>query len=337
MEERYSRQMLFAPIGEAGQRKLKGSAVCIVGMGALGTVLANHMVRAGVGHVRFVDRDYVEKSNLQRQMLYDEEDVQHVYPKVVAAEKKLKKINSSVRLEAIVADVTAHNIEELLEGMDLVLDGTDNFHTRFLLNDACFKLGIPFTYGGAVSSRGMSAIFVPGETPCLRCFIKTGDAGGQTCDMIGVIAPVVDMVGSYQAVEALKYLVGDNKQRRKSLVTFDLWQNQYYEMKLGEPDKSCPCCQLKQYPALDLSGENTVLSLCGRETIQIAGSGTLDLEVWRQRLEPVAVKVNLNPFLLKAELPEGERLVLFADGRVLVQGTDDFVRAKTLYARYIGL
>lgn len=337
MEERYSRQMLFAPIGEAGQRKLMDSAVCIIGMGALGTVLANHMVRAGVGHVRLVDRDYVEQSNLQRQMLFDEEDVEQVYPKVVAAEKKLSKINSSIRVEAIIADATALNINELLEGMDLVLDGTDNFQTRFLLNDACFKLGIPFTYGGAVSSRGMSAIFVPGETPCLRCLIKTGDSGGQTCDMIGVIAPVVDMVASYQAVEAMKFLVGDVEHRRKSLVTFDIWHNQYYEMKLSEPDKSCPCCQLKEYPALVLAEENALLSLCGRETIQIAGSGPLDLELWRERLEKAVGKVSLNPFLLKAELPEGERLVLFADGRVLVQGTDDFVRAKTLYARYIGL
>ncbi|OMF38635.1 thiamine biosynthesis protein ThiF [Paenibacillus sp. FSL H8-0548] len=337
MDERYSRQMLFAPIGEAGQRKLMDSAVCIIGMGALGTVLANHMVRAGVGHVRLVDRDYVEKSNLQRQMLFDEEDVEQVYPKVVAAEKKLRKINSSIRLEAIVADATALNIESLLEGMDLVLDGTDNFQTRFLLNDACFKLGIPFTYGGAVSSRGMSAIFIPGQTPCLRCFIKTGDSGGQTCDMIGVIAPVVDMVASYQAVEAMKYLVEDEKQRRKTLVTFDLWQNQYFEMKLGEPDKNCPCCQLKQYPSLEVSGDNTALSLCGRETIQISGNGALELELWRERLEQAGLEVSLNPFLLKVVLPEGERLVLFADGRVLVQGTDDFVRAKTLYARYIGL
>lgn len=337
MTERYSRQMLFAPIGEEGQRKLMDSAVCIIGMGALGTVLANHMVRAGVGHVRLVDRDYVEHSNLQRQMLFDEDDVEQVYPKVAAAEKKLRRINSTIRLEAIVADATALNIDELLDGMDLVLDGTDNFQTRFLLNDACFKRGIPFTYGGAVSSRGMSAIFVPGQTPCLRCLIKSGDSGGQTCDMIGVIAPVVDIVASYQAVEAMKFLVGDEQQRRNSLVTFDIWQNQYFEMKLSEPDKNCPCCQLGEYPALEVDAESSVLSLCGRETIQIAGGAALDLTLWHQRLEQAAVKVTLNPFLLKAELPEGERLVLFADGRVLVQGTEDIVRAKTLYARYIGL
>ncbi|MFC5704118.1 ThiF family adenylyltransferase [Cohnella faecalis] len=336
MDGRYSRQMLFAPIGEDGQRKLKSSAVCIVGMGALGTVLANHMVRAGVGLVRFVDRDYVEQSNLQRQMLYDEEDVHNGYPKAIAAEKKLRKINSDVRLEAIVADVTVHNIESLLQGMDLVLDGTDNFQTRFLLNDACFRMGIPFTYGGAVSSRGMSAILVPGSTPCLRCMIQSADANGQTCDTIGVISPVVDIVASYQAVEALKYLVDADGQRRNSLVTFDLWNNHYYEMKLAEPRNNCPCCQLKVYPALNTTEQDSAISLCGRGTVQMAGSGPLDLELWRQRLEPATVKVTVNAYLLRAELPDGERLVLFPDGRVFVQGTDDVVRAKTLYARYIG-
>jgi molybdopterin/thiamine biosynthesis adenylyltransferase len=336
VDERYSRQMLFAPIGEPGQRKLADSAVCIVGMGALGTVLANHMVRAGVGLVRFVDRDYVERSNLQRQMLYDEDDVLNGYPKAVAAEKKLRKINSDVRLEAIVADVTAHNIDSLLMDMDLVLDGTDNFQTRFLLNDACFRMGIPFTYGGAVSSRGMSAILVPGRTPCLRCFLQSADAGGQTCDMIGVISPVVDIVASYQAVEALKYLVDANDNRRNSLVTFDIWNNHYYEMKLGEPAINCPCCQLKEYPALDKFDQDSAISLCGRGTVQIAGSGPMDLELWRHRLEPVCVKIMVNPYLLKAELQGGEQLVLFPDGRVFVQGTDDLVRAKTLYARYIG-
>ncbi len=328
--------MLFAPIGEAGQRKLEDSAVCIIGMGALGTVLANHMVRAGVGHVRFADRDYVEQSNLQRQMLYDEEDVRQGYPKVVAAEKKLSKINSDVRLEAIVTDVTVHTVDALLEGMDLVLDGTDNFQTRYLLNDACFRKGIPFTYGGAVSSRGMSAILVPGSTPCLRCFIPSADSGGQTCDTIGVIAPVVDIVASYQAVEALKFLVGASDSRRNSLVTFDLWQNRYFEMKLGEATPGCPCCQLKQYPALDTTEQDSTISLCGRSTVQMTGSGPLDLELWRERLAPAAVEVTANAYLLRVELPEGERLVLFPDGRVFVQGTDDVVRAKTLYARYIG-
>ncbi len=337
LHERYSRQLLFAPIGEQGQRRLLDSKVCIVGMGALGTVLANHMVRAGVGYVRLVDRDYVEASNLQRQMLYDERDVLEMYPKAVAAERKLRQINSSVHIEAVVADVTLSNVDTLLDGMDLVLDGTDNFRTRFLLNDACYRAGIPFTYGGAVSSRGMSALFVPGRTPCLRCFIQSGDSAGETCDTIGVIGPVVDIVASYQAVEAMKLLVGDEAHRRSSLVTFDIWHNRFYELSFGEPLADCPCCQLRHYPALEWQSEEQAVSLCGRDTVQIASYGKpLDLELWRSRLERVAVTVTSNPFLLRVELPEGERLVLFAEGRVLVQGTSDAVRAKSLYARYIG-
>ncbi|MFC6332851.1 ThiF family adenylyltransferase [Paenibacillus septentrionalis] len=335
--ERYSRQMLFQPIGEAGQKKLQQRAVCIIGMGALGTVLANHMVRAGVGFVRMVDRDYVEQSNLQRQMLYDEDDASQSLPKVVAAERKLGKINSSVQLESIVADVSIHNVEALLDGIDLVLDGTDNFQTRYLLNDACWKQGIAFAYGGAVSSRGMSAMFIPGKTPCLRCFIQSADSAGQTCDTVGVIAPVVDMVASYQAVEALKYLVDAAEQQRRSVVTFDIWHNHYYEMKFNKPRLNCPCCGTKQYPALQEQEQDMIITLCGRETVQFTSHASHDLSMWKERLEGVASAVRFNPYLLKVELPEGERLVLFADGRVLVQGTEDLGRAKTIYARYIGM
>ncbi|MCR2803865.1 ThiF family adenylyltransferase [Paenibacillus soyae] len=335
MNERYSRQILFSPIGTEGQRKLQDSSVCIIGMGALGTVLANHMVRAGVGFVRIVDRDYVEASNLQRQLLYDEDDVAQGYPKVVAAQKKLSRINSEVRIEAIVADATAGSIEKLLDGIDLVLDGTDNFQTRFLLNDACFRRGIPFIYGGAVSSRGMSAVLVPGETPCFRCFVPAGDSSGQTCDMIGVISPIVDIIASYQAVEALKLLVGARDARRDSLLSIDVWGNRTFEMKLGEPRADCPCCQLKQYPALQAQGEEAV-ALCGRETVQFASKGPMDLPGWELRLKPVATTILRNVYLLRAELPDGERLVLFPDGRVLVQGTEDLTRAKVLYDRYIG-
>lgn len=334
---RYSRQMLFKPIGPDGQRKLAERAVLIVGMGALGTVLANHMVRAGVGTVRFVDRDYVEASNLQRQMLYDEDDAAQSMPKAVAAAKRLSRINSAVRLDAVVADATAANIGRLLDGIDLVLDGTDNFQTRYLLNDACFRQGIPFVYGGAVASRGMSAIFVPGQTGCLRCLIQPTDSSGETCDTIGVIAPVVDIVASYQAAEALKQLVGDTASRRNTLVTMDVWHNHYYEMKLPAAKADCPVCGGKRYPALEPSAMGAdAVSLCGRETVQIHARASFDLDEWRGRLESAAT-VRVNPFLLKAELPEGERLVLFPDGRTLVQGTEDPVRAKTLYARYIGM
>ncbi|MNZ37931.1 Molybdopterin-synthase adenylyltransferase [compost metagenome] len=335
MRERYSRQMLFAGIGEAGQQKLAQSSVCIVGMGALGSNLANQMVRAGVGKVRMVDRDYVEYSNLQRQMLYDEEDAREALPKVVAAQQKLSRINSSIQLEALFMDATSSNIHELLEDVDLVLDGTDNFQTRFLLNDACYSIGIPFVYGGAVSSRGMSAIFIPGSTACLRCLMQQPDAGGQTCDTVGVISPIVDIIASYQAVEAIKYLVGAEGQQRGGLVSIDVWHNQFYTMQLGKSRSDCPCCQLKEYPAL-LQKEETEISLCGRESVQISGHVPFDLSVWREKLEPAVSSVKENPFLLRAQLHEGLRLVLFADGRVLVQGTDDIVRAKTMYARYIG-
>lgn len=334
---RYSRQMLFKPIGAVGQQRLADKSALIVGMGALGTVLANHLARAGVGKLRFVDRDYVEMSNLQRQLLYDEQDAAQSLPKAVAAERKLAAINSTIQLEGIVADVTRDTIAGLLDGIDIVLDGTDNFQTRYLLNDACFQRGVPFVYGGAVASRGMSVAFVPGQSACLRCLISPSDGAGETCDTIGVISPIVDIVASYQTAEALKLLVGDEQARRTKLVTLDIWHNHYYEMKLPPPRADCPVCSGDDYPALaPAETVDDFTSLCGRETIQIRARAAFDLEVWRERLQAVA-EVQGNPFLLKAALPEGERLVLFPDGRALVQGTEDPVRAKTLYARYIGL
>lgn len=334
--DRYSRQILFQPIGEEGQRKLATKKVLIVGMGALGTVLANHLVRAGVGLVRFADRDYVERSNLQRQLLFDEDDAKEALPKAVAAMKRLQKINSDVTVEGIVTDVTVENITDLMTGVDLVLDGTDNFQTRFLINDACFKLGIPFVYGGAVSSRGMSAIFIPGVTPCLRCFIDGGHSSGQTCDTIGVISPVVDIVASFQSIEALKYLTDNHDVQRKSLLTFDVWKHHMYEMKFSKQKDNCSTCSLHEYPALEADKEQTVTSLCGRETVQINMGQPLDLKEWAQKLAKVA-DVSETPFLVRAQLPEGERLVVFPDGRTLIQGTEDISRAKSLYARYIGL
>jgi len=332
--ERYSRQMLFKPIGSQGQANLAESRVLIVGLGALGSVLANHMVRAGVGFVHIVDRDYVEYSNLQRQMLYDEEDAKQAYPKAIAAEKKLRNINSNVRIEAIVTDVTPLNVESLLEGINLVLDGTDNFQTRLLLNDACFKAEIPFVYGGAVSSQGMAAMFIPSLTCCLRCLIGAGEGGAGTCDTIGVISPIVDIVASLQAVEALKYLVHDEEHRNKSLLTIDVWHNQWLDMLLPGPRQDCPTCGTNQYPSLQPSADDTT-ALCGRETIQIYRSQSFNLSVWADRLS-ASCQLFANPFLLKAQLPEGETIVLFPDGRALVQGTEDLVRARTLFDKYIG-
>lgn len=334
-QDRYSRQTLFAPIGPEGQRRIAESRILIVGMGALGTVLASHMVRAGVGAVRLVDRDYVEWSNLQRQMLYDEEDAAQSLPKVEAARRKLARINSDVTLEAVVADVTPLNAESLAEGVDLVLDGTDNFRTRLLLNDVCFKRGIPLVYGGAVGARGMTAMLVPKVTCCLRCLLGEGGGGeGQTCDTIGVIAPIVDIVASYQAVEAFKYLVGDMDARRGGLLSLEVWHYQTMNLKLPAPRRDCPTCSLQTYPSLS-DFESEVATLCGRDTVQFQAVRPFDLAQWEERLAP-SCSVSRNPFLLRAELPEGERLVLFPDGRVLVQGTDEPARARTLYDRYIG-
>lgn len=334
-QDRYSRQTLFAPIGPEGQRRIAASRILIVGMGALGTVLASHMVRAGAGTVRLVDRDYVEWSNLQRQMLYDEDDAAQSLPKVEAARRKLMRINSGVTLETVVADVTPLNAEALVEGVDLVLDGTDNFRTRLLLNDVCFKRNIPLVYGGAVGARGMTAILVPGATCCLRCLLGGGGGGeGQTCDTVGVIAPIVDIVASYQTVEALKYLVGDTAARRGGLLSLEVWHYHSMNLKLPEPRRDCPTCRLQTYPALtDLEAEAS--TLCGRDTVQFQATRPFDLAQWEATLAP-SCTVSRNPFLLRAELPEGERLVLFPDGRVLVQGTEELVRARTLYDRYIG-
>ncbi|AZN43484.1 ThiF family adenylyltransferase [Paenibacillus albus] len=334
--------MLFPPIGVTGQQKIAAATVVVVGMGALGTVIANHMARAGVGKLRIIDRDYVERSNLQRQMLYDEGDVQQVRPKVVAAERKLARINSDIEIEPIVSHVTADNAEALIRGADLVLDGTDNFQTRLLLNDVCFKLGIPFIYGGAVSSHGMTAVFIPGQTSCLRCLLGSGDSGsgssgGDTCDTVGVISPIIDIIASLQAVEALKFMVGAADAQRRGLLTLDIWQHQMMDMKLPPQQANCPTCRLKEYPSLhpQEAGHRSPVTLCGRETVQISGKQPLHLEQMAERLER-SCSVTRNPYLLKAELPEGERLVLFADGRVLVQGTEDLARAQTLYDRYIG-
>lgn len=332
---RYSRQMLFTPIREAGQQKLVNSTVLVVGAGALGTVICNHLVRAGVGRVRLIDRDYVELSNLQRQMLFDEEDAKQAMPKAIAAKNKLAKMNSTVSIEAIVGNATNENINELIKDTDVVLDGTDNFSTRYLLNDACFKHNIPFSYGGVVSSRGMTAFFIPNETPCLRCITNEGTESGQTCDTVGVISPAVDMISSLQTTETLKFLTGNKNNLRNTLKTVDIWFNQQYDMKLSNPDQNCRTCQKKEYPALQRTALDSEVVLCGRDTVQIHHKSRMDLENLEKQLAKVAT-VQRTPFLLKATFNKTINLIIFADGRVLVQGTEDPVQARVWYDRYIG-
>ncbi|MDY0396691.1 ThiF family adenylyltransferase [Virgibacillus halophilus] len=290
---RYHRQMLFPQIGEAGQQALTKSSVLVVGAGALGTVICDQLVRAGIGYIRMIDRDYVELHNLQRQTLFDEDDVAATMPKAVAAKQKLEKANSGVHIEAITGNVSKENIDQLLQDIDIVLDGTDNFATRFLLNDACFKYNIPYSYGGVVSSRGMTAFFIPGETPCLRCLMKEGGANGQTCDTVGVLAPAVNMIASFQVMETLKFLTCNKESLRNSLHVLDIWKNQQYDVKFSEQSASCPTCVQRRYPALQASAADEETVLCGRNTVQIHRKQKMDLSEWEQRLSNVAtVKKN---------------------------------------------
>lgn len=343
LEERYSRQLRFHGIGVQGQQQLVQKTVVIVGMGALGSVLANHMVRSGVGRVRLIDRDYVELSNLQRQILYDEQDVREALPKAVAAERKLKCINSAVRVESFFADITWENAEAMLDEADLVLDGTDNFATRYVLSDACFKLNIPFIYGGVVAAEGMVASFIPGQTGCFRCLTEQfegrsghGAINNDTCDTAGVIGPAVAAIASIQAAEALKIL--SERWMDPQWITLQLWPFHSRTFPIPSPRKECPVCNHKKYPALlPLAPEEDVVYLCGRESFQFPAlpSDSMTLEAWKQRFNGIG-SIQINRFLLKVHLPEGERMVIFSDGRILIQGTEDLKRAKSIYTRYIG-
>ncbi|CAN7678920.1 ThiF family adenylyltransferase [Paenibacillus sp. LjRoot153] len=342
VDPRYSRQILFPPIGMEGQRKLSLGRVAIVGMGALGTVLANHMVRAGVGYVRIIDRDFVDKSNLQRQMLYDEEDASATIPKSIAAAKRLQLVNSTVVIDPHVCDLNATNAEQLLHDVDVILDGTDNFAVRFLLNDVSMKLGIPWIYGGAVASRGVSLTIIPERTPCLRCLFPQAPAAGttDTCDTAGVIGGIIHVVASFQATEALKLLVGATEQLNLSMQQWDLWFNQNSAIRVsGAKKPDCPACALKQYEYLDAHLESdTIQSLCGRNSVQIHPviPSTQPLEYWEERLQPLGL-VEKNRFLLKFHASEDIQIILFPGGRVLIQGTEDLIQAKSLYSRYIGM
>ena len=339
---RYSRQVLFGPLGEPGQLKLMDSRVAIVGMGALGTVLANHMVRAGVGYIRLIDRDFVEESNLQRQMLYEEADAADSRPKAAAAAERLGRINSLVTIEPHVTDLNPSNAEELLTGVDLVLDGSDNFAVRFLINDVCVKHSIPWIYGGAVSARGVMMTILPGTTPCFRClFQQAPDQGAlETCDTAGVLGSIIHVVASYQAAEALKLLSGNHSALNKGMLHFDLWHNFQGGMDMSAArSPECPCCGQAQYDYLtaELEGE-TLQSLCGRNAVQIVPvrPRKLNLEELEHALRQSGT-TERNAFLLKYKSDNGLTLVLFPDGRAMVQGTDDLTAAKSFYSRYVGM
>ncbi|OXM17586.1 thiamine biosynthesis protein ThiF [Paenibacillus herberti] len=330
--ERHSRQMRFAPIGEHGQLALRSSRVLIVGVGSLGASLAQHMVRSGVGELRLADRDYVEWSNLQRQMLFDEDDAHLSLPKAIAAADKLRRIDSSVQIEAIVADLTSPEaLEAAAAGCDLVLDGTDNAAVRLCLNDWCFRNGVPLMYGGIAGASGMSAPLVPGETCCLRCLIggEQEQESGETCDTVGMLSPAVEMVAALQAAEALKWLSGNRGEIRRTLASVGVWPLSLREMRLPGPSASCRICSgatVVSHTLDSVEAAKTAVTavLCGRDTVQVELGATGDPGMYRRRLEQVGCSVIQNPYLLRAELPTGEgRLVVFPDGRVLVQGTSD--------------
>lgn len=337
--QRYARQMLLPGFGEEGQQALLHAKVLLVGVGALGSHIADSLVRAGVGHLVLADRDYIELNNLQRQALYDEEDIAQSLPKAEAAARKLRRINSSVIVEPRVTDVNYGNIEMLMEGASVVLDGTDNFSTRYLINDACVKHGIPWVYGGVLATYGVTMTVVPGSTPCLRCLFPEMPPPGSTptCDVAGILGPVAKIIGSLEAVEAIKLLSGRGP-LNPGLLTIDIWNNHVDRVTVARPGEVCPACGQQRFEFLEPAGGPRTTMLCGRNAVHVAppGSAAVSLPQLAERLRPVAGQVAANEFMLRAMI-EGYEFTVFPDGRAIIKGTDDEDLAKTLYARYIGL
>jgi adenylyltransferase/sulfurtransferase len=349
---RYNRQMLWPQIGIEGQKKLKASKVLLVGCGALGTVVANLLARGGVGQLTIVDRDFIEITNLQRQVLFDHDDIEQNLPKSVAAQKKIARINPDVTVEAVVADVNHTNIEQLATGKDLLLDGTDNFETRFLLNDVSVKHNIPWIYGAVISAMGLAMNILPNETPCLRCIFETVPPPGMnpTCDTAGVLGPTVSIVSSWQALEAMKLLTGNRADLSRSLFSFDMWDNRWQQLNIARAREvaDCPCCKHKNFEYLSGKFTSATTSLCGRNAVQISrandsnGAAKVDFDQIAANLRNVG-KATFNKFMLKCPIVEGAgdrrkeyELTLFADGRAIVKGTNEASVARNLYSKYVG-
>ena len=338
MNERYSRQILFREIGREGQQKLLDARVLIVGCGALGASHAEMLSRAGVGKLRIVDRDFVEFTNLQRQTLFKEEDAEQRVPKAVAAKKRIAEINSEVAVDEIVADVNNSNVESLIKDCDLIIDGTDNFLVRYLVNDACVKNGMTWIYGAAVSSYGTTMTIMPGKSPCLRCiFEDMPDAGSSpTCDTSGVIMPIIASISAVQVIEAIKLLVGDRDSLHHSLMQIDVWSNDWHRIKLGEPNRDCICCGQHRYEFLDAETREFSAVLCGRNAVQIAPPRPtdLDLAAFASRLTST-LPVKHNEYLVRFEI-DGQEVTVFRDARAIIKGTDDIAAARSIYARFVG-
>ena len=337
--DRYVRQIRYPPLGIDGQKRLAAGRALVCGCGALGSMLASVLVRAGVGLVRIVDRDFVETNNLQRQVLFDEQDVADQMPKAVAAAQKLRKINSEVRVEGIVADVNPTNVEQLCDGIDAIVDGMDNFETRFLVNDLAVRQRIPWVYGGCLGAEGQTMTILPGETACLRCLIQECPPPGTmpTCDTAGILAPIVGVIASIQAIEAIKILSGHREAISRSLTVVELWDNCMRQVDVSKlrDQVDCPTCKHGDFPWLAGKQASHTAVLCGRNAVQLTPPGPgVSLDQLARQLEGVG-QLSRNQFLLRLKVDPYE-LTVFPDGRAIISGTSDIPTARTLYAKYIG-
>jgi len=337
VDERYSRQILFNGIGEEGQRRLLAARVLIVGCGALGSAHAESLARAGVGHLRIVDRDFVEPSNLQRQTLFTESDAEKRLPKAIAAANHLHEINSEVEVEPHILDVNHSSIEQLITDCDVVIDGTDNFATRYLINDACVKHNTNWIYGAAVGSYGVTMTIRPHQTACLRCVFEEAPpaASAPTCDTAGVIMPIINIVSAVQVSETIKLITGHVEALHGSLMQFDVWRNEWRRIGPGTPRADCSTCGLALYETLSQAGEGAAV-LCGRDAIQIspAQPTRINFSTLAERLRR-AGEVKFNEYLLRFKTGNFE-LTVFQDARSIIRGTDEIAIARSLYAKYIG-
>lgn len=337
MTGRYAKQELFSPIGKEGQSKLQSADIIIIGAGALGSASSEMLARAGIGKITIVDRDYVEWSNLQRQQLYTESDAQNKIPKAVAAKNRLQQINSEVCITSVITDVNSQNIEELIKKKSVIIDATDNFETRMVINDAAVKHQIPFIFGACVGSYGLVYPIVPKEGPCLHCMMNHLPLNGMTCDTVGVISPIVQLVAAYQTASVLKLLTGHPLS--PVLQSFDIWNNEKGEIHVGRlKNDSCPTCGIHPvHPYLSFENQTKAAVLCGRDAVQIrpGTARTLSLSELSERLKGAVRDIIVNPYLLSFSL-EDYRIVLFKDGRALIHGTNQASKAREIYDRYIG-
>jgi len=339
-KQRYSRQKIFYGIGEEGQKKLAESRVLILGCGGLGSASASLLARAGIGYLKIVDRDFLDLSNLQRQILYDEHDVKEGLPKVIAAEKRLKKINSTIQIEPIIADVNRFNIEKLIEDVDLIIDAVDNFETRFLLNEACVKHKRTWIYGAVIESYGLTMNIIPGKTACLRCIMDNIPQPGSvaTCDSVGVLAPIVCIIASIQCAEAIKILTNNKKEINKNLISIDVWHNSFQTIDVTKSkiQKNCPVCNNKEFDFLNGKRGSAYTVICGRNAVQILPFKETKLDLTKLVINLSSLgMVKANEYLIQFEI-ENYELSIFPDGRVIFKGTTDTGIARSLYSKYVG-